>query len=669
MKAIIDLPEELTTGTSAKVRRTCEADLSSDELAYAKREARHIKTIWRLASCMSDWAKENGHGTVDYSRPMLGRIIKSVGDSLGIHGDEFKELIQLGYNIQSKGGTFEYKVGEDNTLQSFVVQTKLMAEYAEAYADFSLMDGTHCINRYGEILVPTCVVDALGRTKITSIIMVDSENSEDLLELCGHLTHCLRKGSTFMTDEGPAFPIIADTLGLNHILCVDHFATSIFSGCAGLGAMASDFIKDMSRALYNDLESPKNLEIHLGVMLLTYQTPQATALIKRVDAVKSQVCFTYTKQHFTASHKATQRSEGVNSDIKEQGDAKKDLAKMNNYRFMEHLLTMAERKDLDAVADILQLILSGAKWSKFVQERWQDAQQSCASIVECTKVRVDTDLDGKGKGTIWSVKSRKGDNFEDHIVRTWINHDAPNAKSRYPPRCDCCSFCSSLIPCSHICRVLTCSKNNLFCESNLEERWRLSSLPLYKHAASKVNASLIKDQQHGQTLEVIHTGVGAVPMKEYRDTHWDDKAHRRANQAKRACMELADAITKAPMHAFKVGILGVGLLKNVVRQAEQCNGKQPMALDVVGTSLQPKAKKTKTAKDCDDALQILNEMRGKPRAKKPSGSRVGGCTACIKHGIIPADSHRSGSSNCQFRNCVCEKCIPAKSIKKSIQQV
>ena len=74
---------------------------------------------------------------------------------MGVVGDELKELVQMGYDIKHLGGTFEYRLDDNNQLSSFVIQTLAMREYAEAYSDFTLHDGTHGVNRYGEICVPT----------------------------------------------------------------------------------------------------------------------------------------------------------------------------------------------------------------------------------------------------------------------------------------------------------------------------------------------------------------------------------------------------------------------------------------------------------------------------------------------------------------------------------
>ena len=189
--------------------------------------------------------------------------------------------------------------------------------------------------------------------------MVDSENSDDLLYLCGKLPHILPAGSTYMTDEGPAFPIIAATLQLKHLLCANHLSTRIFEKCGGLGASADAFKKDISTAIFEDLGERKNLDCHLGVMLMEYSTQAAKDFIKHIIAVKEQACFTYTKEYFTAGNVATQRSEGMNGNIKEQGQYKKELQKMNNHRLAIHLLDMEERRYNDVIDELKKAHMQG----------------------------------------------------------------------------------------------------------------------------------------------------------------------------------------------------------------------------------------------------------------------------------------------------------------------
>ena len=484
---------------------------------------------------------------------------------------------------------------------------------------------------------------------------------------------------------------------MEHLLCVDHWTTSIFSGTAGLGEARLDFIRDMNRLFFDDLGSTKNLDCFLGVAALTYKkNPAAAALIAKIDAKKSQVCFTETKKHFTAGHRATQRAEGTNSVIKERGELKKDLKKFNNFELVTHLLSMAETKDLDAVRDLVQILEKGREWSPYVHDRWTAAQQACSSIQEMKRVRADRDLDGLGPGTIWSVKTRNAGALgaTDHTVKTWINHEAPNARSRHPPTCDCAAFTSSHLPCAHICHVFTCSRNALFVATNLYHRWRLCSMPLWAHSKRKLNflpgatgesavmqagdlsqledlmepgdlsqLECVPDEDQSNVFEAVDVGVAVVPLADYHGVHYSDKQAKRVMDAKQKCMQLADLLAKTNEHAYRLGIAGVATLMNHVREVHlnhgvklSSQGGDGKVTSRLSTTIQPKVKrKHNTVADEATAMSALNSIRNKA-TKKKSRETLGACKGCMKHGTIATDRHRASSSNCPFKHCMCRLC-------------
>ena len=667
-KVKTDLPAKYSTsvGGSQKVKRSLLNEMTTDEVAYARRQARHIKTPKRLARAMADYAMEMGLGEIAYTSHLMSSIIASVGEVTGTTGHQLKELLDLGSVIKAKGGFFDYQLDEENTLTCLAIQTALMREYSKAYGDFNLQDGTHSINRYNEILVPTCVVDCLGRTRMAALCLLDSENAPELLTMCQGLETLLRKGATYMTDEAGAFAVIASHFEMTHLLCVDHFKTKIFGASGNLGPLHDDFVKDISKALFEDLGLVKRLDCHLGVMAQTYKPPAALELIREVDEKKDRVCFTCTKVHFTAGHVATQRIEGNNSCIKEKGDLKKDLKKMNNYTLVRHVLDMAEHKELDAVDEIKRLVEHGKKWSDYVDTRWKESGHRCSDIRECVKVRQEADLLGKGRGTVWSVPSRTGIDEKDHIVCTWINHEAPNARSRHPPSCDCGRFTSSGIPCAHICYVFTVSKNALWDELNLAPRWRLSSHPLCDHARSKLNISAIPNTTCTSTTEpvvdTIKVGTGTIRLSEYHAVKYYSDRARRSGELGRRAKHLQDLLLPASEHAYKLAICGLDVLLNQVRDEMKATPSDSTKRPPLDTTVQPQCKRARlsTAADEAAAMSTLNDIRGKSKPKHKKRHRLGNypCKACERHGIHDT-THRSKSQKCDFSSCQCPACNPS----------
>ena len=261
MKVPDSLPEKYTSNRKGiKTHRVLQEQMTTAEITWAKNMARFTSKAHALAGTMSTWALDNGMGQVDYDRKLMWNIIAMVGGALGTKGDQMKDFIELGHGIEQKGGTFHYNLDNDNSLESFVLQTKLMQQYAHKFSDFVLIDGTHCVNRYGQVLIPTSVVDCLGKTRVTTITLAGSENAPELIQLCEKVNIFL-PGTPFMTDGAPAFKLVALAFDLTHLLCIDHFRTKVFPASSGLGLASDDFKKEVGRMLYEDLGKYHNLQM------------------------------------------------------------------------------------------------------------------------------------------------------------------------------------------------------------------------------------------------------------------------------------------------------------------------------------------------------------------------------------------------------------------------
>ena len=96
----------------------------------------------------------------------------------------------------------------------------------------------------------------------------------------------------------------------------------------------------------------------------------------------------------------------MNGNIKEQGQYKKELQKMNDHRLAIHLLDMEERRYNDAINELKKAHMEGHKWSQYVNKFWEAAHRSCASCWKTTSTS-HKDLLNKGNRTVWEVWSRR----------------------------------------------------------------------------------------------------------------------------------------------------------------------------------------------------------------------------------------------------------------------
>ena len=126
-----------------------------------------------------------------------------------MNGDQMKKFMMYAEGIARGGGCFEYSIDDSGRIRSWLLEEGAIRRYLLAYADFVLLDGTHWVNKYGQIRVPPVVVSCFGRSITGAIIVAPAEDSEPIIE---HLAQAglgmsdPAKREVLMTGEGPAFP-------------------------------------------------------------------------------------------------------------------------------------------------------------------------------------------------------------------------------------------------------------------------------------------------------------------------------------------------------------------------------------------------------------------------------------------------------------------------------
>jgi hypothetical protein len=89
-------------------------------------------------------------------------------------------------------------------MNEVMLQSPLMAEYASAYNDFTIMDGTFLITAYDLKLMIVTNVDCLGKSVMGGFAFAESENSDAAIR--GLRTFRLgRVAATLMTDGASSY--------------------------------------------------------------------------------------------------------------------------------------------------------------------------------------------------------------------------------------------------------------------------------------------------------------------------------------------------------------------------------------------------------------------------------------------------------------------------------
>lgn len=308
----------------------------------------------------------------DFEGPLLHRLLsKGARLHFGSDPDSMIGLMDLGDQIRQTGGVFKVEIGFDSRLTNVFVMKKSMKAYAKVYGDFVITDGTHNMDKYGLIAIFNTLVDGLGLSVMQSYSQFRSEHSDHLIKALSLFSLDLEKG-TLMTDDGPAYHIVATHFEKVHLLCTKHYHNKVFGAKSGLGYLADEFETDMFDAIYKDFGSTEKLELHLATCSGKYSlTKGATNFIQSLVVDQFRVCHTHTKFCFSASCKSSQRGEGTNSRMKGGGSKKKELREYNLLQLLQWYLNQVELQEEQSLNIIVKLIEENRQWSKFVQTAWQ----------------------------------------------------------------------------------------------------------------------------------------------------------------------------------------------------------------------------------------------------------------------------------------------------------
>ncbi len=147
----------------------------------------------------------------------------------------------------------------------------------------------------------------------------------------------------FMTDEGSAFPIVAERFGWTHLLDWRHFATQILSAWHCLPD-PHQFQSDV----YNILDSPSvdTMESLLERALSKYCTDKAQVLLNKISQKKRQLCYAYTCKTFTAGQVSDQRIEQGMATIKANRKLKKFLHGCTYGKAVSRISQIARDQDI-----------------------------------------------------------------------------------------------------------------------------------------------------------------------------------------------------------------------------------------------------------------------------------------------------------------------------------
>jgi hypothetical protein len=152
-----------------------------------------------------------------------------------------------------------------------------------------------------------------------------------------------------MTDEGPAFPSVAERFGWTHLLDRRHFALQILSAWHGISDP-----KQFQSDVYDILDTPSvaTLSSLLKQALVKYRTEKAQVFLKKIYNKQHQLCYAHTCTSFTAGHVSDQRMEQGMAAIKANGKLKSYLSGCTYGEAVSRISQVARDQDVTALKEL-----------------------------------------------------------------------------------------------------------------------------------------------------------------------------------------------------------------------------------------------------------------------------------------------------------------------------
>ncbi len=152
--------------------------------------------------------------------------------------------------------------------------------------------------------------------------------------------------TAFMTNEGPAFPSVAERFGWTHLLDCRHFALQIFTAWHGISDP-----KQFQSDVYDIFDTPSvdTLLSLLKQALAKYCTKKAQVFLKKKSNKQHQLCYAHTCISYTAGHVSDQRMEQGMAAMKANGKLKSYLSGCTYGEAVSRITQVAQDQDFTAL--------------------------------------------------------------------------------------------------------------------------------------------------------------------------------------------------------------------------------------------------------------------------------------------------------------------------------
>ena len=350
-----------------------------------------------------------------FHKQLLARVRnKTLDERFGKDRNNLPALAGLSEQVVRDGGIFQIVLDPDSMgIKSIHVQKKSWRGYVDQYGcdGPKMVDGSHDWSKHKVIAIPWTSIDGLGLSCIQGVTFNISENADAIIEganlffrnsptpmpldssnlLKDSLEEfaimeqksdndpntIIAEESTIMSDEGPAFPSVAISLGCHHIKDRKHFTAQIITSWQQVPQEQREQYKNDIHCILNARTIAEFSRL-MTIALSRYQIfPEALAYLKKIHENKEHYVWAYTSQYFTVGHVSDQRSEVTNSTVKGHGSLKHHLKNSPLYDAIKRLFMVSRNWDKKGIDQLKTLRLS----SYFIGEKYYSHLQASKNNV------------------------------------------------------------------------------------------------------------------------------------------------------------------------------------------------------------------------------------------------------------------------------------------------
>lgn len=280
--------------------------------------------------------------------------------------------------------------------------------------------------------------------------------------------------------------------------------------------------------------------------------------------------------------------------MKEGGKNKSDFKRFTLLETTSHTIRLNERKSLQSLKEIIQLVKENKKWSAFVANKWNH-QYSLAQ--KCTCIR---NLEVQSDQLHFNV-SDKDNCFVYNVI---VSNESVESAIYANPTCNCQYFKTTLIPCRHICATFFHVDKELFVEGNLAKRWKIKYHPLYEKALEQLQ---LKPPGNEEKSLVKDTFI--FNKKLYDNIVYPSADSMKYATLHQAALEVVNFASKCgDTHKYKIALMSLTELYSKLTSLDSTNQTE-QSQEAPFIPRPPARRKTGKFRKSDENLSVLNNAK------------------------------------------------------------